>query len=339
MSSSDNPFEVESIKDFLFFCCPTCDKKICGQKRDAFLQHAFSQHPESKQCLEELIASEHNDEEFEDKNHEFEGVNEKMDSDEIKPYNHDVTNFIAVKEEPGDYNLTHYDEYNKAEIEEKIVDSSEKNSENIMVSCEIDEDEINSATLSTKKKFPCHLCNKKLGCKNSLNTHILSIHEGQKIHKCDECGKFFAQNSNLKTHILTRHQGIKPVCKFCGKSYVTDNYLRKHISAVHKGSKNYMCKFCSKTYSHKEGLNNHISTVHEGIKYQCYFCEKSFTQSNNLKRHAAKQHEEISYSVPEDQKCFKCDSCGKSFTEARHFKLHIHMVHNGQKDTKVLPIS
>ena len=73
--------------------------------------------------MEDLIASEQNDEEFEDKNHEFEGINEKfemeMDS-EIKQYNHE-TNFIAIKEEPGDYNLTHYNEYNEDGIEEKFV--------------------------------------------------------------------------------------------------------------------------------------------------------------------------------------------------------------------------
>ena len=49
--------------------------------------------------------------------------------------------------------------------------------------------------------------------------------------------------------------------------------------------------------------------------------------------------EEIGYSVPEDQKGHKCNFCGKSFTEARHLKLHIHMVHDVQKDTKVLLIS
>ena len=113
MSSSENPWEVESIEDFLFFCCPTCDKKICGQKRDIFLQHAFSQHPESKESLEELIASEQIDEEFDDKNQEFE-INEKMEMDSEKKSYHEI-NFIAVKEELDD-------DYNEAQIEEVCND-------------------------------------------------------------------------------------------------------------------------------------------------------------------------------------------------------------------------
>ena len=118
MNSSENPWEVENIEDFLFFCCPTCDKKICGQKRDIFLEHAFSQHPESKESLEELIASEQQiDEEFEDKNHEFE-INEKMEMDsENKSYNHEII-YSTVKEELDDGTYITYNEYNEAQIEE-----------------------------------------------------------------------------------------------------------------------------------------------------------------------------------------------------------------------------
>ena len=49
-----------------------------------------------------------------DKNHQFGEINEKIDMEmdsEIKQQNHE-TKFIAIKEELGDCNLTHYDEYN-----------------------------------------------------------------------------------------------------------------------------------------------------------------------------------------------------------------------------------
>ena len=54
MESSEqrNPWEVENVEDFLYFCCPECDVK--NHSRDHFLKHAFDQHPKSKECLEKL---------------------------------------------------------------------------------------------------------------------------------------------------------------------------------------------------------------------------------------------------------------------------------------------
>ena len=54
-SSERNPWEVENVEDFLFFCCPECDVK--NHSRDHFLKHAFDQHPKSKEYLEKWAYS------------------------------------------------------------------------------------------------------------------------------------------------------------------------------------------------------------------------------------------------------------------------------------------
>ena len=38
-----NPWLVEELEEFLYFCCPECDEKC--RAKDLFLKHAFCQHP------------------------------------------------------------------------------------------------------------------------------------------------------------------------------------------------------------------------------------------------------------------------------------------------------
>ena len=44
-----NPWLVENINDFLYFCCPECNEK--NRDRELFLKHAFDEHPMAKQGL------------------------------------------------------------------------------------------------------------------------------------------------------------------------------------------------------------------------------------------------------------------------------------------------
>ena len=45
----ENPWFVEELEEFLYFCCPECDLK--DQSRENFLEHALNQHPKSKDSL------------------------------------------------------------------------------------------------------------------------------------------------------------------------------------------------------------------------------------------------------------------------------------------------
>jgi len=65
----DQDFEhlwnVESVEDFLYYCCPACDDR--KQSRDDFLHHAFSKHPIAKKYLVEVIVKN----EFDDDTFDF----------------------------------------------------------------------------------------------------------------------------------------------------------------------------------------------------------------------------------------------------------------------------
>ncbi len=42
-----NPWAVQSLEDFLHYCCPECDEK--KQSRESFINHAMLHHPQVKQ--------------------------------------------------------------------------------------------------------------------------------------------------------------------------------------------------------------------------------------------------------------------------------------------------
>ena len=45
----ENPWNVEDLDEFLYYCCPECNKKT--QSKESFLQHAIDRHPLGKFSL------------------------------------------------------------------------------------------------------------------------------------------------------------------------------------------------------------------------------------------------------------------------------------------------
>ena len=52
----ENPWAVNNLEEFLYFCCPECDER--NQSKELFFQHALTQHPNSKTSLENLKLNE-----------------------------------------------------------------------------------------------------------------------------------------------------------------------------------------------------------------------------------------------------------------------------------------
>ena len=49
MATDDNPWAVETLDTYLFYCCPECDQKY--KSKPSFVKHAFSSHPTAKETL------------------------------------------------------------------------------------------------------------------------------------------------------------------------------------------------------------------------------------------------------------------------------------------------
>ena len=100
----DNPWNVEDLDDFLYYCCPECDLK--DQSKIQFLQHALEEHTKASLCVEQF-------KEFVIKEEPSE-INEDSDFSQEK--------FVMIKSEPIDDPLSE-------EIDKQTYDADQKQHE------------------------------------------------------------------------------------------------------------------------------------------------------------------------------------------------------------------
>ena len=74
--------------------------------------------------------------------------------------------------------------------------------------------------------------------KDTLNSHVTTVHVGKKQFKCDICKTDF------------------------GRKYTLNN----HIEAIHEGKKQFKCEICDTRFTSKHVMKGHIATIHEGKK-------------------------------------------------------------------------
>lgn len=78
-----------------------------------------------------------------------------------------------------------------------------------------------------KLTHPCPNCSKKFVNKNSLRSHISSVHEVALMFTCETCGKAFTSKSNLTSHLFV-HSDVKNIqCDICSACFKNMDSLRK----------------------------------------------------------------------------------------------------------------
>ena len=114
----------------------------------------------------------------------------------------------------------------------------------------------NQKSKDDKKK--CDQCEYK-ACKQSLQEHKLSVHEG-KIIMCEKRDKTFARKWGLRRHIVFKHEGYRVKCDQCEFKAQDNTTIKKHKMSMHEG-KMIKCDKCDKQFSFIRGktyLAKHI---------------------------------------------------------------------------------
>ena len=340
-------WEVESLEDFLYYCCPECDNR--HPSREEFLEHALSIHKESNPYLMKFsVKDELNDDFLIPDDIEENCVKESNNSlleDFIKNDDKEIDEDLFTLKEENIDNEENYDDasidinedVDENDIEEistnekfshlEIVTNKDKEFNNDGEVNQKDEDEFAVEKIVDKS----HGQNGKVKYLIKWKGFDASDNTWEPIENlyCTDMIEAFEKNLEAEKGLLSIkeekqfksiHEGINnPKCDI--------SITETHLHTVHDGYKDYECQTCSKSFSTAQYLKKHIYTVHEGHKdYKCKSCGKSFTTPQRLKIHL--------HTIHEGHKDYKCDSCGKAFSSAQYLKIHIRTVHEGHKDYK-----
>lgn len=188
-----------------------------------------------------------------------------------------------------------------------------------------------------------------------MNTHIATVHNGQKKFQCLHCEKAFILRVNLSHHASVKHETIKKPtyncdqrrssftlkgslqrhslrhtkikqfkCFVCSKKFYFE-YERKRHLITHtflQARKRIQCDLCERTFSTKPGLKFHLKRNHSSYeKVSCVFCTKTYSTKNNLLFH-------IRSHIGE--KTEVCEICSKEFCSKTEKNLHVR-IHLGEK--------
>ena len=178
-----------------------------------------------------------------------------------------------------------------------------------------------------------------------MKKHIDLGHEGNKPFVCHICAATFRQKQSLKTHVLSIHEGKKFECNICESQFLKRSRLNWHKEKVHDHPSAVFTKennidldnSCnSKKEEEKESIISEIKkkhvdvgTVHEKKKpFKCSKCIECFGYKHVLARHIKLKHEK--------RKPYKCNSCNLLFSEEYDLKAHIESVHEGRKTYRLI---
>ena len=169
------PWNVESLEDFLYYCCPECDEK--SQSREDFLCHALAYHPSSNNYLMPLEVKQE--------------VKEKIISTDLETDLKDPSaNNFQVKEE----NIIQDDNDTIEDDEEYFLVNNHDNNEIYELKQETDNSD----------ELRCDQCDKIFRSKSGLDYHLNFFHTYANILLSYHQKLTFCQLVMLKHHCL-RH--------------------------------------------------------------------------------------------------------------------------------------
>ena len=216
----EDPWNVDTLEEFLYYCCPECkDERI--QRKEDFIKHALDEHPKSKISVTKIIlVKKENSIEL------SQGTNISGRSIDIENFENACDIEYFVKSE----NNEHWNWHNNSKPINHLKNEPSFENEDQR------KDQSNDSIVPEDHKiFECKSCGKSFSSAQYLKKHIHTIHEGHKDYNCEYCGKSFSQKISLTKHIHTVHEGHKDFkCESCGESFSCATNLKKHIIIFHE---------------------------------------------------------------------------------------------------------
>ena len=240
-NNQNNPWEVENLEDFLYFCCPECNlsRDSIYQNKKLFLQHALEKHPNAKEYLLRLEIKKEPIEEVEQVQIEYDTLPIKSEykEPEVEIYEQEIVdeNEINDQKETNPSEIEWHDgdtikEYNFVEEKCKKCDFVGKSKYALL--------------RHSEKHRECKKCGKDFMNVNSKKRdYERHIKKCSVIHQCPKCSKIFPHKSSLLKHLTFKTCRIlvekQRTCNNCGKEFISaknshakrdyENHIKKCI--------------------------------------------------------------------------------------------------------------
>ena len=281
MEVTENPWAVNSIHDFSYFCCPDCEHK--SQDKQSFVDHALYFHSK-----------------------EFE-VSQKMIKD-------DSLSDVIVPEDP-ELNVKSEDcvkdECPNSDLSDE-QDISIESSETIVMKfpCWLCNYAPHKGSLlktharkmhktQSRKDYPCPECGANCYFLKTLKGHLASCHNTEDSQNrnflCTLCGKKLKSKSYFKKHQREVHgienrvrisEPIVPIlkieCSKCVRQFETPSDLNSHVKECQEEWKNFQCPQCELLWA-----NGQVLKKDHGIEeiHTCHICGKGLKMKESIKNH------------------------------------------------------
>ena len=348
----ENPWKVESLYEFQYFKCPSCEFK--DEKKQDFLYHAYEFHPESVDYLSIITDGSLGDvlcpwdsQEFTDEDHgmvdvKTEDVEDILGINEESTQNYHVDGqmvkcYYCAKEMDRSSVRTHMQKSHESKPVIFNIIKDAKNSpmddDKTKIIAKIKDEEINPQLESTMEEdvyndgatvsitmAMCYHCNTALNY-SEIRKHIEEQHPGEEV-------LYFPIDSvktNDQVENVIHKDQIDFNCDVCGKSFSRADNLKTHINSIHNALKDHKCDTCEKTFSTKTTLKYHVMAIHKQLKpHKCGSCDKAFVKKSSLDEHVKTYHK-----IQAEE--YRCDECGKHYRSKIKLNMHKKSVHGEKK--------
>ncbi|XP_072401271.1 uncharacterized protein [Diabrotica undecimpunctata] len=125
-----------------------------------------------------------------------------------------------------------------------------------------DDVKVHSSSTTTKCKFSCHLCNRKMNTIYAFIVHVMqhknntikSLSNSKSLYACSSCDKSFADCFQLRRHEINSHN-LRP----SAEPVVSEptEIITTNVVIGEPESENLTCDLCYDVFTTKEDLDNH----------------------------------------------------------------------------------